>query len=112
MKKHRVFSKQFNIGIFDAETFNDKLKMGVDLCSNETVQTSLDLTDIQMAGERADDHYELTFSKHALTSGSKFSNQLIRFKDFFFVLQSEMTTLDQNESSGVLISLFCMTEER
>lgn len=56
-QKIHLFSKQMNVGIHDAEIFDIKLKLKVELATNETIWVNLHLTDIQMAGERTESNY-------------------------------------------------------
>ena len=84
--------------------------LNVYLCSNETVRVTLLLTDLIHKNRIKPVEHVVNFSKQTYRNGSKFYSELVRYKEFFFVIQIECGTLESQQNTAFDINLFCMTQ--
>ena len=94
----RIFYKAYNISSRDASEFSVKATIDLMFCSNETFRIILFLKDLERDNPLKPVTHKINISKHSLINGSKFSSELLRYKEFFFVVQTEFVTLENNEN--------------
>ena len=107
-----VFSKTYNLITNTEEGVSAKVESSIELCSNETLRIKLSLTDKSIEDPKEPINHEVNFSKHSLANGAKFWSELLRFKEFFFVLQTEFAALEHPENWGLTFTLFCMVHRQ
>jgi len=104
--KKKVFYKAYNIGLGVDKELSINMVLNIFLCSNETLRVSLLLTDLQDLRALKPMHHIVNFNKHTFKNGSKLYSELLRYKEFFFVIQIELGTLEHSQSSAFEVGLF------
>ena len=108
IRKKRIFFKAFNIGINDEKELSVNSVLNVYLWSNETLRASLVLNDLHEKAKIPSVNHMINFTKDAVVNGSKLYSELVRFKEFIFVIQIEHATLETIINTVFRVSLFWM----
>lgn len=102
----RLFYKAFNISSGSEIEYSVKTTFEVLLCSNETIRVNFNIKDLNQKTPIKSSEHQVNFSKHILINGAKFNTELIRYKEFFFVVQIQLATLENNENTAFEVKLF------
>lgn len=105
IKTKQLFYKAFNISSGSEIEYSVKTTFEVLLCSNETIRVNFNIKDLNQKTPIKNSEHQVNFSKHILTNGAKFNSELIRYKEFFFVVQIQLATLENNENTAFEVKL-------
>ena len=108
IRKKRIFYKAYNIGVNDEKELSINTVLNLYLCSNETLRVSLLLNDLHEKNKIPSVNHLINFTKYTIVNGSKLYSELVRFKEFVFVVQIEQTTLESIQNTVFRVSLFWM----
>lgn len=106
IRKKKIFYKAFNIGLGLDKELSINMVFNVFICSNETIRVSLQLNDMYEKNKVPPVHHLVNFSKNSFRNCSKLYSELVRYKEFFFVMQIEFCTLNNYQNTAFNITLF------
>lgn len=109
VRKKKVFYKAYNIGLGEHTELSINMVLNVYLCSNDTIRISLSLTDLAEKNKQDPVNHIINFIKQTLNGGAKLYSELVRYKDFFFMIQISMVCENYVQPSAYCVDLSCTT---
>lgn len=109
VRKKKVFYKAYNIGLGEHTELSINMVLNVYLCSNDTIRISLSLTDLAEKNKQDPVNHVINFIKQTLNGGAKLYSELVRYKEFFFMIQISMVCDNYVQPSAYCVDLSCTT---
>ena len=111
IRKKKIFYKAYNIGLGEDTELSINMILNVYICSNETVRVSLSLTDLVEKDRQDPVHHVINFIKQFTPNNSKMYSELVRYKNFFFIINIMMCLNPSTQLSGFWVDLSCTTND-
>ena len=102
-----MFYKVYNIGLGEDKKLSIKMLLNVYICSNGTVKISLALTDLVEKDRQDPVHHMVNFIKQFSSNYSKMYSELVRYKNFFFIINITLCSYPISQLTGFCVALSC-----